>query len=266
MASNIGISGSINSASQGVANSARRISSGLRINSAGDDAAGQAISNRLVSQITEFSQSMRNASDGISLAQTASGDLSNITDNIQRLRELSLQAANGILNSSDRKAIGAEASQLSAEITSVIERSNFNGVPLLSSDESISIQVGSESGNSVDIQTTNLQDTLGTLDFANLDLSSAAGAQEALGLLDELQGSVDGAATEFGASINRFESTINNLGVSQVNAEASRSRIQDADIAKEVSELAKFKIMQEVGIALQVQANENNALVLNLLG
>ncbi len=269
MVSSSGIGGQnryIQQAQQGVATSAQRIASGLRINSAADDAAGLAISNRLTANTTAFSQSIRNASDGISLAQTASGSLSNVTDNIQRLRELSIQSANGILNDSDRKAIAAEANQLGAEIARVIENSSFNNVPLLSNSGGISIQVGGESDDNINIQTADLQQKLSDLGFANLNLGSAEGAQNALGVLDELQGSVDSAAIEFGASINRFESTINTLSNSRVNAEASRSRIQDADIARESSELARFQVMKDVAIALQVQANNNNASVLNLLG
>jgi len=265
MANNLGVSSSssyINSAQSSAARASERIASGLRINRAGDDAAGLAISNRLVSSITEFSQSMRNAGDGISLAQTASGDLSGMTENLQRLRELSVQAANGILNDKDREAIGAEAKQLGAEIVRIAENSNFNGVPLLSGDSSVSIQVG-DSG--LEIQTANLQDELVNLGLAELDLSSAAGAQSALSVLDELQAKVSSVATEFGASVNRLESTINNLGISQENAEASRSRIQDADIAREVSVLARSLILQEAGIALQAQANNNRSLVLKLL-
>lgn len=266
MAINLGVGSSfnfINSAQSSAARASERIASGLRINRAGDDAAGLAISNRLVSSITEFSQSIRNAGDGISLAQTANGDLSSMTENLQRLRELSIQAANGILNDKDREAIGAEAKQLGAEIARIAENSNFNGVPLLSSDKGLSIQVG---GDGLEIQTANLQEELVNLGLADLDLSSAAGAQSALLVIDELQVAVDGVATEFGASVNRLESTINTLGLSQVNAEASRSRIQDADIAREVSVLARSLILLEAGIALQAQANNNRSLVLNLLG
>ncbi len=258
-----GGSSSIHSAQSNIERSSQRLSSGLRINSAADDAAGLAISNRLSAQSSEFSQSMRNASDGISLAQTALGALSSVTENIQRLRELSLQAANGVLNDSDRKAINAEAGQLKAEIGRVFEDSEFNGVPLLSNDSAVNIQVGSDSG--IAIQKTNLVEELESIGFADLDLGSASGAQSALGLLDTLQERVGSATTEFGASINRLSSTIDNLGNSLESSESARSRIQDADFAREASELASGRILLSVGIAMQVQANQDRASVLNLL-
>jgi len=260
-----GASSSINRAQNNIDRSSERISSGLRINSAADDAAGLAISNRLSAQGSEFSQSIRNASDGISLAQTALGALSSVTENIQRLRELSLQAANGILNESDRKALNAEAGQLKAEISRVFESSEFNGVPLFSNDAEVNIQVGSGKEDAIAIQKTNLVEQLESINFASLNLSSAQGAQSALGTLDQLQEGLGAATTQFGASINRFTSTIDQLGSSLENSESARSRIQDADFAREASELASSRILLDVGIALQAQANQDRASVLNLL-
>lgn len=260
--SSAGLNRSISDFSQ----ASERISSGRRINSAADDAAGSAISERINAQVRGFDRASKNTSDGISLAQTALGDLSSITESIQRLRELSIQAANGTLSQADRDAINAESAQIKQEVTRVVEASNFNGVPTLSRDDSINIQTGPNAGDQVSIATTNFGDALQSSGFNDIDLSSGAGASDAIATLDQMLNEIDSASVNFGASINRFESTINNLGESSVNAQASQSRIRDADMAREISKLSSALVMQEANIAIKVQANAQAALILKLLG
>lgn len=262
----IGSSASLNRANSDFSQAAERIGSGQRINSAADDAAGSAISERINAQIRGFDQASRNTSDGISLAQTALGDLSSITESIQRLRELSIQAANGTLSQSDRDTINAEAFQLKSEVSRVVEGSQFNGVPTLSKDSTINIQTGPNSGDQVGIATRNLNTSLESSGFNAIDLSSGAGAAESIAALDRMLNQISEASVNFGASINRFESTISTLGESSVNAAASQSRIRDADMAREISKLSSSLVMQEANIALKVQANAQAALILKLLG
>ncbi len=257
--------GAIRNSQQAFFQAAERISSGQRINSAADDAAGLAISNRLGSQISEFSQASRNASDGISLAQVGDGALQSVTENLQRIRELSLQAANGTLNDSDRSVINREAQQLREEITRITETTEFNGRSVLANDDSVSIQAGSSEESRVEIGGVNLLQVLEDSGLNELDLSSREGALSAIEVTDEVQQSVNEGSTNFGAAINRLDSTINNLGSAQENAAASRSRIQDADMAREVSELAQSQIQSQASIAMQAQANKQARFVLNLL-
>lgn len=249
-----------------VSRASERIASGLRINSAADDAAGSAISERINAQLRGFDTASRNTSDGISLAQTALGDLSNITESIQRLRELSIQAANGTLSQSDRDAINAESAQIKQEVTRVVDNSNFNGVPTLTRDSSINIQTGPNAGDQVAVETINFSDALENTGFNDINLSSSAGASESIAVLDQMLNEISSASVNFGASINRFESTINSLGESSVNAAASQSRIRDADMAREISKLSSAMVMQEANIAMKVQANAQAAMILKLLG
>ncbi len=244
---------------------AERIGSGRRINSAADDPAGFAIVNRINSQVDGFNQSVRNVSDGISQVQTGGGALDNVSDSVSRLRELALQAANGTNNDSDREAINAEAQQLREEIGRTLEDTSFNGRPLFNSDEATIIQAGPGSEDQVDIDGNNLVEQAETTGLNDIDFSSAQGAQDALEVLDDFQAQVDQTNANFGAAANRFESAINNLNTSSENAQASASRIGDADIAREVSERAASEIRGEVQIALRAQANQRDQQVLNLL-
>jgi len=253
-------------ANHNYSNSSQRIASGLRINSAGDDAAGSAISERMSAQVRGFDRASKNTSDGISLAKTALGDLSALTESIQRLRELSIQSANGTLSSADRKLINTEADQLKQEVNRVVEVSNFNGIATLSRDDTVNIQVGPNAGDQVAIETTNFVETLQSTGFNDMDLSSSTGANDAIAVLDQMLGEISSASVNFGSSINRFESTINHIASSGVNAAASQSRIRDADMAREISKLSGALVMQQANIALKVQANARAALVLKLLG
>ena len=255
----------INRSLERIQQSNERLSSGLRINSASDDAAGLAISTAFSTRVDAFNQAARNANDGISLAQTAEGSLSSISENFQRLRELSVQSANGTLNESDRAALNNEAQQITAEITRISETANFNGTALLSSDGEINLQVGADAGDTITVNTDNLQQTLQDLGFNKIDLSSAAGAQAALATIDESLEQVNIQRSEFGALNNRLSSTVDNLQQSSIDSEQARSRIADADFAKEVADQVSNEIRLQSSIAVQTQANQRSDLVLQLL-
>ena len=245
--------------------SAERIASGVQINSAADNAAGLVIVNRSTSAIIEFQQGIRNASDGIALLQTADGSLGSIDENLQRFRELALQASNGTLSDSDRAALNAEALQLRDEINRIISSTSFNGQPVLTREGSINIQSGSDSGDAIQIRTRDVQQQLADLSFDKIDLGSSSGAQEALGILDSARDLVNQTSSGFGASVNRLQSTINNLQNSRTDAEATRSRINDTDYARETSEQARNDVLLQAGLAIQAQANIRSELVLRLL-
>lgn len=347
--------------------SMERLSSGLRINSAKDDAAGQAIANRMSSQITGLSQAQRNANDGISVAQTAEGALNQVNDNLQRIRELTVQSQNGTNSADDKQSIQDEINQRLEEIDRISRETNFNGVKVLASDQSLSIQVGANDGESIDINlkainSSSLQlenftvgglsgpiteitgtdangnevtaevdlsgltgsigdfaaadvselslhsykdaggttqyavkDTDGTMvkidfdddgtaatfgsgaalqtDFAtsvsNYNADADAGLTSTanpLNSLDTALSTVDSLRSELGAMQNRFESAITNLGTTETNLSAARSRIEDADYAVEVSNMTRAQILQQAGTSVLAQANQVPQSVLSLLG
>lgn len=242
-----------------------RIGSGQRINSAADDAAGLAISNRMAAQLGGLNTSARNAGDGISLVQVEAGALSSINENMQRIRELSIQAANGSLNRSDREALQKEADQLLQETQSTLETSNFNGVKLLSDDSELQFQVGPNVSDTISIEGKNIQEKLDGEGLFDIDLSTQASASSALSTLDASLNIVSERASELGAVANRFESTIDNLQETAINTAEAKSRISDADIAKEATDLTANQIKDQAQIAIQAQANGNRGLVLQLL-
>ena len=255
---------STNSAS--LATTIQRLSSGLRINSAKDDAAGLAISQRMTTQVRGMDVAARNANDGISLAQTAEGALSSIGENMQRIRELAVQAANGTNSAEDRAALQKEVTQLSDEITRVKNNSSFNGTKLLDgSTASFTIQVGADAGadNQIDISTVDMTATATAV--AALDISSASGATAALTAIDTQLQTVNTARADLGAIQNRFSSVISNLQNSSENLSAARSRIQDTDYAKETAELTRTQILQQAGTAMLAQAKSVPQNVLSLL-
>lgn len=249
-----------------MATALQRLSSGLRVNSAKDDAAGLAISERLTAQVRGYNQAIRNAGDGISLAQTAEGGIEAITSSLQRMRELAVQAANYSNTNADRTAIQAEVSQLLSEVGRVAEQTKFNGNALLNGDFSSggNFQVGANAseviavGGIADLDAT-------ALGINGIDVSTQAGATTALGLLDAAITTVTTERAELGASINRFEQTINNLRVTVENITAARSRIQDADFASETASLTRLQILQQSGTAVLSQANAIPQGVLGLL-
>lgn len=242
-----------------------RLSSGQRINSAKDDAAGLAISNRISTQIGGYSTAIRNAGDGVSYAQTAGGALDSLNSNVQRIRELSVQASNGSLNDQDRKGIQQEISQLQDESRNILEKSNFNGSKLFSGENSKTFQVGPNQGDTVAVSNSDLKKTLEDSGIFSINVSTQAGASSGLDKLDSALESISSTAAEYGSVANRFESAINNLTVSRENAQASKSRVSDADFAEESSNLVKGRIQDQVGIAVRSQANARQQDVLRLL-
>lgn len=246
-----------------------RLSSGLRINSAKDDAAGQAIANRMTSQITGLSQAQRNANDGISLAQTAEGALNSINDNLQRMRELSVQAANETNSADDLVSIKEEMDARIAEIDRVAQSTNFNGNALLNgtdADGLVSIQVGAGATANDKIDITLTDATTATLGVAALDVTAAGGADASITALDAAIKTVDSARSGLGASQNRLESALDNISSTSTNLSAARSRIEDADYAVEVSNMTRANILQQAGTSVLAQANQSPQSVLSLLG
>jgi len=245
----------------------QRLSSGLRINSAKDDAAGLALSERLTSQVRGYNQAIRNAGDGISLVQTAEGGIEAITNSLQRMRELAVQAANFSLTTDDRSAVNAEFSELRKEIDRVAGQTKFNGKQLLDGSFTTSaFQVGANVNETIDVAAiANLAASALGLTAAGVDMSSAANANTAITAVQTAIDTVTTARSKLGASINRFEQTISNLRVTVENLTSARSRIQDADFAAETAALTRLQILQQSGMAVLSQANNLPQSVLALL-
>lgn len=256
---------STNSAS--LSTTIQRLSSGLRINSAKDDAAGLAISQRMTAQIRGMDQAARNANDGISLAQTAEGALKSIGDNMQRIRELSVQAANGTNSEDDRASLQKEVEQLQEEIQRVVDNTTFNGTNLLGSAQTISIQVGAgaDTHDKIDISLVDISAVATAVSALNISGEDATGADAAITAIDLQLDTVNNARADLGAVQNRFSSVVSNLQTNSENLSASRSRIQDADYAKETVELTRTQILQQAGTAMLAQAKAAPQSVLSLL-
>jgi flagellin len=254
-----------NSASRDVALSQERISSGLRINSARDDAAGLAIVTHLSSEINGLGQARRNVSDASSYLQTGAGALATMTDNLQRMRELSVQASNGILNGADRQAIQSEIDSLTEEVFRISDNTTFNGISVLNHDSDLQFQVGNLAGQTVSASAGNVSDDLASLGLDQIDVSSAEAANRALGTLDAALNSLSTGRSDFGALQNRLDGIASDLESRATSSSASRSQIQDSDIAMEVSRLISAQLRQQAGLAMQVQANSNSGSVLRLL-
>jgi flagellin len=261
------------SRSQGDLNqSMQRLSSGLRINSAKDDAAGLGISNRMTAQIRGLNQAARNANDGISLSQTAEGALAETTNMLQRMRELAVQSANDTNSVSDRASLDAEFQALVTEIDRIATATSFNNRPLLDGTAGlITYQVGANSGTdqviTIDLTTANA--TVASLFTASGgtagDVLDQPNSATAIGAIDGAIQAVDTIRGNLGAIQSRLESTIANLTNVAENLSASRSRILDADIAMETAEMTKANILQQSGVAILAQANQTPALALSLL-
>jgi flagellin len=264
----------------------QRLSSGLRINSAADDAAGLQISNRLTSQVNGLNQAVRNANDGISLAQTAEGALDETTNMLQRMRTLAIQSANGSNTDKDRIALQQEMSQLSEEINRVASTTTFGGQNLLDGTYTGQFQVGADA-----LQTISFSMAAGgaanTIDFAgnggftmsglsdqatvqvtkdSASISSVANAQSMIAILDTMIAAVDSKRAELGAVQNRFSSTISNLSNISENVSAARSRIRDTDFATETASLTSAQILQQASSTILAQANQRPQTALSLLG
>ena len=253
--------------------SMQRLSSGLRVNSAKDDAAGLAIAERMNAQVKGMNVAIRNANDGISLAQTAEGALGKIGDNLQRMRELAVQSANDTNTSTDREALNTEYKALAAENKRVIDNTKFNGQSLLSgtggTSGSFTFQVGSNTStdNQITVVTGDVATNMGTNTQGSAATlgTDAQGARDAMDDLDDAINAITSARSDFGAVQNRFDSVISNLSVSSENQAAARGRIMDADFASETSNLSRGQILQQAGTAMIAQANQLPQGVLSLL-
>lgn len=248
----------------------QRLSSGLRINSAKDDAAGLGISERMTSTIRGLTQAQRNASDGVSLAQTAEGALSGIGNMLQRMRELAVQSANGTYDDAkDRASMQAEVVQLQDEITRVAQNTKFNGKALLNGTfAATNFQVGADSGGSNVITVAAIGDSTATglgVTTVAVNISTAAGASSAITAIDTAIDTVNNTRGSLGAVQNRFENTVSTLSTTIENTVASRSRIQDTDYAAETANLTKVSIMQQAGVSMLAQANSLPQQILALL-
>ena len=267
-----------------------RLSSGLRINSAADDAAGSGIANRMTAQVNGLDQAARNANDGISVVQTAQGALNEINDNLQRVRELTVQAANGTNTSADLSSIQAEINQDMSEINRVSAQTQFNGLTILATSGSMSLQIGANDGQTITINmqkmnasalgvassttsTTTLATTSVTIDVTKFKtigntagtISTTGASNTYLATIDAAIKSVDSLRGQMGAVQNRLDSTITNLNNTDTNLSNARSRIQDANYAVEVSAMTQAQILQQAGTSVLAQANSRSQSVLSLL-
>ena len=243
----------------------QRLSSGLRINSAKDDAAGQAISNRFTAKINGLTQASRNANDGISIAQTTEGALNEINDNLQKIRTLTVQADNGTNSDLDKKSIQAEITQRLAEIDRISEQTEFNGIKVLNDDTSLNIQVGADDKQTITVGLQKMNaESLSMKDFT-VDTTDPDVRDALIKKVDDALDQVGTLRSDLGAVQNRFDSVINNLNSTVINLSASQSRIQDADMATEVSNMSKNNILQQAGTAVLAQANQIPQNILSLL-
>ena len=240
-----------------------KLASGKQVNDATDGAAAQQRIDRLTSEVEGSRQAVSNVYDGISLAQVAEGGLSSINDDVNRIRELTLQSGSGILSDGDRQALQSEISQLQDNISQTIEQTNFAGKPLLSEDGALSFQVGANAGNSVDIETQDFASQLSSV--LSIDLTSGTSINDALSAADDAIELVGGAQGELGATQNALQSTARNLTQANVNAAESRSRIQDLDFAQATSQQAANDVLSQSALTIQAQANQQEGQVLALL-
>jgi flagellin len=258
---------SLNSSQSSLATSLQRLSSGLRINSAKDDAAGLAIAERINSQVKGQNVAIRNANDAISLLQVADGGAGQITDNLQRMRELAVQSANGTLNSGDRGNLQVEFQALNDEIGRLSDATKFNGLDLLNSSATATftfqVGAGTTGDNQITVDTKDLSATGLAID--SLDISAAGGGLTAITALDSAIDTITTARAGFGAALNRTTAVISSLQTSVENQSAARGRIVDADFASETANLSRSQILQQAGTAMLAQANSAPQQVLSLL-
>ena len=246
--------------SQGsLATSMQRLSSGLRVNSAKDDAAGLAIADRMDAQIRGTNVAIRNANDGISLAQTAEGALATVTDALQRMRELAVQAQNGSNGTTDRANLDTEYQQLSSEITRIASQTKFNGSAIVGASAGTQVfQVGANNGDTLSVTTS-------TVTTVGGGLTTSAAASTAVAAIDTALDTITTSRADYGAAISRFGFAISNLSITNENQQAARGRIMDADFAAETANLSRSQILQQAGNAMVAQANQLPQQVLQLL-
>jgi flagellin len=248
--------------------SMQRLSSGLRVNSAKDDAAGLAIAERMQSQVRGMNVAIRNANDAISMAQTAEGAIGKVGDMLQRMRELAVQSANATNSADDRANLNSEFKELKAEITRTITSTKFNGLAMLGSDAgSLTFQVGANTDDTVDISTVNMLTNadISAVTVSTSAITDVASARTAMSSIDAALAKVNTERANYGAAQNRFETIISTLQVSAENQSAARGRIMDADFATETANLSRSQILQQAGTAMVAQANALPQGVLALL-
>jgi flagellin len=247
-----------------------RLSTGKRINSAKDDAAGLAIASTMTASIRGMSQAIRNANDGISFAQTAEGALGEVSNMLQRIRELAVQSKNGTYSDSDRTNLNTEVTQLKDQITSILATTEFNGTRIFNSAASgttytaqagsVTLQVGANSGDTIDLTFTSLSDLA-----SGTAVDTAANADTAIGNVKTTLDAVNTTRASLGAGQSRLQSVVNNLTQNVANLSDARSRIEDADFSAETTNLAKAQILSQAATAMLAQANQSQQNVLSLL-
>ena len=246
----------------------RRLSTGLRISTAADDAAGLAISERLRSQVRSLEQAKRNANDGISLVQTAEGALNEVSSILVRLRELAIQSSNGSVSDQDKSTLNEEFSSLVAEVNRIGASTEFNGIKLLDgSSSSVSFQIGFGTTANIDTLQVSLSPSLSTsLSLDSLDIGSTGSTTTAITNIDSAINSISSLRGSLGAVQNRLGNTINNLAIQTENLSAAESRIRDVDVAYETAQLTRNSILQQASISVLSQANAQPQSALSLLG
>ena len=269
----------LTSSQSALATSMQRLSSGLRVNSAKDDAAGLAIAERMNAQVRGMNVAIRNANDAISLSQTAEGALGKVGDIFQRMRELAVQSANGTNSTADRASLNEEFTQLAQEATRTLGGTQFNGQNILAATADATFQIGANNTTDIDrisvtafdwTANTDITGTLGSAVITGTDVPTAqitdvATSQAALTSIDAAINAVNSQRAEFGAVQNRFENVVSNLMISAENQSAARARIMDADYASETANLSRASILQQAGNAMVAQANQLPQQVLALL-
>jgi flagellin len=244
-----------------------RLSSGLRINTAKDDAAGLAISESMRMQIRSYGVTERNANDGISMAQTAEGALGEVSNVLGRMRELAIQGASGAIGTSDRTYLQTEFSSLQSEVSRILTSTKFNGTQLLKTASSgVSFQVGIDNTGADRITVTFGGVNLSSMVAASTKVGGSAGnSQSALGVIDSALTKVSTARARFGAAMNRFEITTSNIQTARLNLTAAASRIRDVDVAEEAATLSRSQVLATAGVSVLAQANSSPQLALGLL-
>ena len=269
----------LSSSQSSLATSMQRLSSGLRVNSAKDDAAGLAIAERMNTQVRGMHVAMRNANDGISMAQVGEGALGKIGDLFQRMRELAVQSANGTNTAADRTSLNEEFVQLAQEATRTLGGTKFNGQNILATTDNSTFQIGANNSTDIDQITvrafdwtanTDITGVLGSAvitgtDVPTVQITDMSSAQGAMSFIDNAINAVNSQRAELGAVQNRFENVVSTLMVSSENQSAARSRIMDADYAAETASLSRAQILQQAGNAMVAQANQLPQQVLSLL-
>jgi len=247
--------------SQSLAVSMQRLSSGLRINSAKDDAAGLAIAERMNAQVRGMSVGIRNANDGISLAQTAEGALGSMTEALQRMRELAVQSVNATNSSADRTSLNAEFIALNTEVNAIASRTQFNGIAVLAGGAGAqAFQIGANVGDTISVTTTD-RSAVGP----GGDVTSVANANTAIAAVDTALNTINSDRAALGAVQSRIETAVRSIDATRENISAARGRVMDADFAAETANLTRGQILQQAGVAMLAQANNAPQVVLSLL-